>query len=114
NDLVLDDMFKAMSECAALNPDQDKSEDDEENGGLFHINGNQKGSGSDEGNEEESVFSAISSFDPSDFITRPEQLNQLTPKGQAVLAHLESVISNSNVEHDDDDGRFDDATEDDS
>ncbi|KAJ2402854.1 Methylosome subunit pICln [Coemansia sp. RSA 2559] len=114
DDQVLDDMFKAMSECAARNPDQDESEDDEEEKeSLFHINGNQKGSDGDEENEEESVISPISSFDPSDFITSPEQLDQLTPKGRAVLAHLESVISNGNVEHGDDDGRFDNATEDD-
>ncbi|KAJ2547024.1 hypothetical protein EV175_005381, partial [Coemansia sp. RSA 1933] len=114
NEQNLDDMFKAMSECAALNPDPNDSDDRSEEEGdgkedLFHIGAGQKNASESKGNgtatNADSAISQISSFDPSGFITSPDQLDQLTPEGRAVLEHLESVIVT------DMDGRFDDAPE---
>ncbi|KAJ2354655.1 hypothetical protein GGF43_003139, partial [Coemansia sp. RSA 2618] len=51
----------------------------------------------------------IENFDPNAFITNEDQLDQLTPEGRAVLAHLESVIVASGT--DANGGRFDDADE---
>ncbi|KAJ2087619.1 Methylosome subunit pICln [Coemansia sp. RSA 986] len=116
NEQTLDDMFKAMSECAALNPDQDESDNEEEED-LYHSGNNQEdydrvGVNGDKSNTD-SAICQLGSFDPSGFITSPDQLDQLTPEGRAVLAHLESVISSScNAEQGQNDGRFDDAPED--
>ncbi|KAJ2448955.1 hypothetical protein EV183_005157 [Coemansia sp. RSA 2336] len=72
----LDEMFGKLCECVASHPDS-ASEDELDD------------------------VQAIDSFDASQFITSPEQLDKLTPQGQKVLEHLESVIA--------DDERFRDA-----
>lgn len=65
----LEDLFKCMSECAALHPDTTDSSD-----------------------EEESIVQQLQSNDLSEYISSESQLSQLTPKGQRTLEHLESII----------------------
>ncbi|KAJ1878558.1 hypothetical protein LPJ66_011867 [Kickxella alabastrina] len=82
-------MFKAMSECAAMNPDHDQealSDNDIDDGHGCHRERN---------NEDESVdgVQTIAAFDPADFITCEDQLDQLTAKGKTILAHLEALIT---------------------
>ncbi|KAJ2682264.1 hypothetical protein IWW39_006064 [Coemansia spiralis] len=97
---LLDDMFKAMSDCAALNPDDGGSD-----------------SGSDLDDlcvgdyQDESAVQTIEEFNSSAFITSPDQLSSLTPKGRETLAHLESIIVESTEQTNgyNDEGRFDDA-----
>ncbi|KAJ1883101.1 hypothetical protein H4R99_000928 [Coemansia sp. RSA 1722] len=93
----LDRLFAVMSECAAMNPDEDDevySDDEEER--------------EDDEEEEDGdpAIRAIGEFDPSGFITSVDQLDQLTPAGKAVLKHLESVIV---IPEDQENGRFSDA-----
>ncbi|KAJ2847577.1 hypothetical protein IWW36_003784 [Coemansia brasiliensis] len=79
----LDEMFGKMCECVASHPDP---------------------ASEDELGEMADDIQVIDSFDSSQFITSSEQLDQLTPRGQEVLKHLESVITDN-----DDKERFNDA-----
>ncbi|KAI7821650.1 regulator of volume decrease after cellular swelling-domain-containing protein [Kickxella alabastrina] len=90
NPQILDDMFKAMSECAAMNPDHDQealSDNDIDDGHGCHRERDNEGDGSVDG------VQTIAAFDPADFITCEDQLDQLTAKGKTILAHLEALIA---------------------
>ncbi|KAJ2676161.1 hypothetical protein GGI25_003666 [Coemansia spiralis] len=101
NTQLLDEAFKTMSDCAALNPDECNSDSCSDGSGFYE--GHYKDGIPDEQNTAEgldgdSAIQHISDFDPSNFITSPEQLDQLTVEGRSVLAHLESVIRTANME----------------
>ncbi|KAJ1812379.1 hypothetical protein LPJ56_005518 [Coemansia sp. RSA 2599] len=98
---ILDEMFAAMSECAALNPD-----DDDE---VYSDDEDQVGHDEDRDDEDDDpAIQPIGEFDPSNFITSIDQLDKLTPEGRAVLKHLESVIVLPQTQES---GRFADAEE---
>ncbi|KAJ2655443.1 hypothetical protein IWW48_005530 [Coemansia sp. RSA 1200] len=97
---VLDELFKAMSECSELNPGPNDSATEEEEQEEEEVS-----------DSDPAILGHIASFDPSGFITSPDHLDRLTPEGRAVLAHLESVISASETSGDPEHGRFDDAPE---
>ncbi|KAJ1643576.1 hypothetical protein LPJ64_004657 [Coemansia asiatica] len=96
---ILDDVFAAMSECAALNPDDlvEVYSDDEDLDGHSDREVNRL---------DDPSIQSIGEFDPSNFITSVDQLEQLTPEGKAVLKHLESVIV---LPEGQENGRFSDA-----
>ncbi|KAI8319986.1 hypothetical protein GQ54DRAFT_298941, partial [Martensiomyces pterosporus] len=96
-----------MSECAALNPDPQTNEDDDDDtcAGQFHDGV------PDSQTADDTAVMAIGDFDPSNFITSADQADQLTPEGRAILEHLESVIVVPE-EQEEADGRYDDADED--
>ncbi|KAJ2738953.1 hypothetical protein GGI20_006187, partial [Coemansia sp. BCRC 34301] len=110
---LLDDMFKAMSDCAALNPDDgDESCSDIDD---MCVGDYQDGAASKDDEEnvdgDDSAVQTIDDFASSEFITTADDLDRLTPQGKATLAHLESVIVES-TDHGHDAnivGRFDDA-----
>ncbi|KAJ2071931.1 hypothetical protein GGH13_003028 [Coemansia sp. S155-1] len=112
---VVDDMFKAMSDCAALNPDDDEGSGSESDLDDICVGDYQDGSASEdeneEGNDDESAVQTIEEFDSSEFITTADDLDRLTPKGKEILAHLESVIveSTEQANGSNEDGRYDDA-----
>ncbi|KAJ2336419.1 hypothetical protein GGI00_000840 [Coemansia sp. RSA 2681] len=110
---LLDDMFKAMSACAALNPDDDEapcSDSDDVCVGDYYRDGASSGDDAEDA-DDDSAVQAIDGFDSAAFITTADQLDRLTPKGKATLAHLESVIVEPacDIQDDNADGRFDDA-----
>ncbi|KAJ1999269.1 hypothetical protein GGI04_004637 [Coemansia thaxteri] len=78
----LDDLFKAMSDCAALNPDANSDGDDsgsDENGYC------EEQAGDSESNSEDGhAVQSIGDFDPADFITSADQLDRLTPEGKSL------------------------------
>ncbi|KAJ2608225.1 Methylosome subunit pICln [Coemansia sp. RSA 1365] len=88
---ILDELFKAMCECAALNPDVEEDSESNTANNEDYKSDNDHG---DEENEEEysNSIQTIGDFNPSDFITSPDQLDQLSQKGKRVLERLESVI----------------------
>ncbi|KAJ2044780.1 hypothetical protein IW146_002151 [Coemansia sp. RSA 922] len=111
----LDDMFKAMSDCAALNPDDDEGSGSESDLDDICVGDYQDGSASgdenEEGNDDESAVQTIEEFDSSEFITTADDLDRLTPKGKEILAHLESVIvePTEQTNGSNEDGRYNDA-----
>ncbi|KAJ2720514.1 hypothetical protein GGI07_004559 [Coemansia sp. Benny D115] len=96
---ILDEMFSAMSDCAALNPDYTDEQDMESDVEVDKYDRNERredgGCHSDSysDNDNDNNVHTISSFDPSDFITSAEQIDQLTPAGKIIFKHLESVIT---------------------
>ncbi|KAJ2056389.1 hypothetical protein GGI17_006220 [Coemansia sp. S146] len=113
---LLDDMFKAMSDCAALNPDDEESGsgsdlDDICVGDYQDGTANEGEEGNDDEYDDESAVQTIEEFDTSEFITTADDLDRLTPKGKEMLAHLESVIiePTEQTNGSNEDERFDDA-----
>ncbi|KAJ1819307.1 hypothetical protein IWW57_004894 [Coemansia sp. S610] len=110
---LLDDMFKAMSDCAALNPDDGGSDSGSDLDDLCvgDYQDESASRGEEDSGEDESAVQTIEEFDSSAFITSPDQLSSLTPKGRETLAHLESIIVESTEQTNgySDEGRFDDA-----
>ncbi|KAJ1948814.1 Methylosome subunit pICln [Linderina pennispora] len=85
----VDTMFRIMSECAALNPDPDMEESDDEDT-LPHIDSSDS---SEDADSMPGAVQEIGSFDPSSFITSEDQLDQLTPEGRKTLDRLESLVA---------------------
>ncbi|KAJ2485969.1 hypothetical protein IWW37_005778 [Coemansia sp. RSA 2050] len=110
---LLDDMFKAMSDCAALNPDDERSDSgsDLDDCCVGDYQDASVSRGEEDSGEDESAVQTIEEFDSSAFITTPGQLSSLTPKGRETLARLESVIIEpaEQMNGSNDEGRFDDA-----
>ncbi|KAJ2753427.1 hypothetical protein GGI19_003138 [Coemansia pectinata] len=113
---LLDDMFKAMSDCAALNPDDEGSGSESDLDDIC-VGDYQDGTanGDEEGNDDEyddeSAVQTIEELDSSEFITTADDLDRLTAKGKEILAHLESVIiePTEQANGSNEDGRYDDA-----
>ncbi|PIA17559.1 hypothetical protein COEREDRAFT_86165 [Coemansia reversa NRRL 1564] len=93
NPQILDELFKAMCECAALNPDVEESSDSNDANNENYKSDNDHEDDDEENAEEyNNSIQTIGDFNPSDFITSPDQLDQLSQEGKRVLEHLESVI----------------------
>ncbi|KAJ2077751.1 Methylosome subunit pICln [Coemansia sp. RSA 988] len=90
---ILDELFKAMCDCAALNPDTgDDSDGNSANNEFYKSDANGEKIDADGVEKYSDNIQTISGFNPSDFITSEDQLDQLSKEGEKVLAHLESVI----------------------
>ncbi|KAJ2781367.1 hypothetical protein GGI15_003233 [Coemansia interrupta] len=78
---MLDRLFAAMSECAAMNPDEDADvlSDDEHNDDTV----------------DDPAVRPLDDFNPDDFITSEAQLDRLTPAGRLIFERLESAIQSS-------------------
>jgi hypothetical protein len=106
-DAVLDRLYEALSECAALNPDPDDGSDDEDDYEL------------DEGADGlQGVVSLEGLEDASGWIDPQSLLAGATPAQRAMLERYDAMLEASELETrvdtlrvDNSDGRFDDAEE---
>ena len=106
-DQALDALFKALSECAALNPDDDEDDEDDDDGYVGPHDG-----GDDF--DENAVIGFDGTIDPSDLMANA------TPAQLAMLEKYDAMLDTSNLETGtaalqvvNCDGRFDDADDDD-
>ncbi|KAJ1953558.1 hypothetical protein GGI12_005991, partial [Dipsacomyces acuminosporus] len=78
---ILDSLFDAMSECAALNPDtQSGNEGDDGDDGDDAYVGQFHDGVPDSITADDNTVTAIDEFDPSDFFTSADQADKLTPE----------------------------------
>ncbi|KAJ1862187.1 hypothetical protein LPJ73_000822 [Coemansia sp. RSA 2703] len=80
---VVDRLFATMSECAAMNPDEDAQDLSEDE---------QNDDDGENSNTDDPAIQSLDDFNPDDFITSKAQLDSLTPAGRLIYERLESTI----------------------